>query len=541
MSLGRNRTAEEEFQLDPGRTSLRGFYIVSVASVLAGSVMVALLNLATPINFFKSVLGHWMGASGADAANGLFLLSLVLIFLSGVPVLVLYAVSRPVAGCIRLIKAGREIPGELLEKGRRRLINLPFHLALALIVLWGIAPDVAAWTVNLMGYFDLKTGFSISGRASLVALVSASLCFFIMELYSRKRLIPLFFPSGRLFLLEKTVKFSIARRIYLSYTIGTLIPLLVLVITLELLRWDLDTAAVNAKDFANDFRIFVLVLVGIFIPGAFILNRLVARTIKEPLDDMLKLVDRVRHGDYRARVKVVTNDELGILGDASNAMIGGLAERQKLREEFGRYISPQIRDEILSGRIPLNGEHREATLLFSDLRNFTSFVDANRPDLVISGMRAYFTAMHHAIRGCDGLVLQFVGDEIEAVFGVPVPFPDHPDKAVEAALRMRRNLERLNAERSRKGLPVFSHGVGIHTGTVLAGNSGSEDQLTYSLIGSTVNVASRIQDLTKEFQCDILVSKETVDRLRGSFSFKEMPPRKVKGYSKEVRVFSLIG
>ncbi len=155
--------------------------------------------------------------------------------------------------------------------------------------------------------------------------------------------------------------------------------------------------------------------------------------------------------------------------------------------------------------------------------------------------RAYFTAMHRAIRRHRGLVLQFVGDEIETVFGVPVHFEDHADAAIRAALEMRKALEELNVERSNDGKPTFSHGIGIHSGKVLAGNSGSEEQSAYALIGSTVNVASRIQGLTKKVGCDILVSQETVNRLTGSYNMEEQQPRMVKGYSKPIIVYNIVG
>lgn len=179
-------------------------------------------------------------------------------------------------------------------------------------------------------------------------------------------------------------------------------------------------------------------------------------------------------------------------------------------------------------------------MLFADLRNFTPFVENNPPEVVIAGMRAYFTAMHRAIRRHKGLVLQFVGDEIEAVFGVPVHFPDHADAAVQASLDMRRALKELNAERSAREKPAFSHGIGIHSGKVLAGNSGSEEQSAYALIGNTVNVASRIQALTKELGCDILASQETVARLKGLFEMEKQPPRMVKGYSRSVIVHRIL-
>jgi len=255
---------------------------------------------------------------------------------------------------------------------------------------------------------------------------------------------------------------------------------------------------------------------------------------------MLDAMRKIRDGDYSTRIRVLANDEIGVLGDAGNDMIRGLAEREMLRSTFGKYVTPEIRDEILSGRIPLEGERREATMMFVDLRDFTPFVESNPPEEVISAMRGYFTAMHRAIRMHRGLVLQFVGDEIEVVFGVPVHFQDHSDTAIKAALEMRRALKELNRQRSIEGKPPFAHGIGIHSGNVLAGNSGSDEQSAYALIGNTVNVASRIQGLTKELGCDILASQETVEQLQGSFRMDKEPPRLVKGYSRPIIVYRIL-
>ena len=222
-------------------------------------------------------------------------------------------------------------------------------------------------------------------------------------------------------------------------------------------------------------------------------------------------------------------------------MATDLSERDAIREAFGKYLSPEIRDLILSGRIPLNGEKRIATLLFSDLRDFTPYVETNSSEEIVRSMRAYFTAMEKEISGNSGLVLQYVGDEIEAVFGVPLWYEDHAEKAVKAAIKMKNRLEILNSERAEKGLSPFRHGIGIHTGEVIAGNTGSEDRPSYALIGSTVNLASRIQSLTKEFNCDILVSEDTVKHLGDSFQLKKEQARMVKGYSKPIVVYQVIG
>jgi adenylate cyclase len=166
-------------------------------------------------------------------------------------------------------------------------------------------------------------------------------------------------------------------------------------------------------------------------------------------------------------------------------------------------------------------------------------VEETDPEEVIMSMRAYFTAMQKAVGNYGGLVLQYVGDEIEAVFGVPLPYEDHPDKAVLAAIEMRTRLEGLNKLRLNEGKPELKHGIGIHTGDVLAGNIGSDDRLSYALIGDAVNLASRIQGLTKDFGCDVLISGETERKLKNSFPLEKYPPQYVKGHSKPISVYAV--
>ncbi|MHA2061700.1 MAG: adenylate/guanylate cyclase domain-containing protein [Candidatus Sifarchaeia archaeon] len=216
-------------------------------------------------------------------------------------------------------------------------------------------------------------------------------------------------------------------------------------------------------------------------------------------------------------------------------------EKNYLKNIFGKYVTPEIRDKILDGRIPLNGERTEATVLFADLRDFTPFVEKNDPEEVIKSMRTYFTAMQKVIRKHQGLVLQYVGDEIEAAFGVPLSCDAHANEAVMAALEMKKSLEELNSSRLKEGKTPFRHGIGIHTGELLAGNTGSEDQPSYALIGDTVNLASRLQGLNKEFGTEIIISAATRKRLDDSFNLKRLPATKVKGKSGTETLFALDG
>ena len=288
-------------------------------------------------------------------------------------------------------------------------------------------------------------------------------------------------------------------------------------------------------------KAYILVITLIIIVIGTLLSVIFGIYFSRPIRKLQESAKALGAGDFDQRVQIKRNDEIGDLASAFNKMAEGLSEREKIRETFGKYVSPEIRDEILSGRIPFDGERRMATVLFSDLRDFTPYVEGHSPEEVIKGLRSYFTAMQKAISLNNGLVLQYVGDEIETVFAVPIWYEDHAQKAIMAALDMRVSLQELNRIRTAEGFTPFRHGIGIHTGEVLAGNTGSEDRLSYTLIGNTVNLTSRIEGLTKKFKCDILASEETVKRLTGSFNLKKEPPQMVKGYSKPITIYRVIG
>ncbi len=246
---------------------------------------------------------------------------------------------------------------------------------------------------------------------------------------------------------------------------------------------------------------------------------------------------------YREHLEELVESRTSSLKHSNEQLRQEIAERERAEgklKTFGKYVTPEVRDKILDGSIPLNGERTEATVLFADLRDFTRYVEENDPEEVIESMRAYFTTMQRAIRKHKGLVLQYAGDQIEAAFGVPLPCESHAANAVMAALDMRKSLEELNRDRVNEGKIPFRHGIGIHTGDVLAGNTGSEDQLSYALIGDTVNLTSRLQDLTKEFGTDIIISATTRTRVDDSFQLKKLPATKVKGKGRSVEIFALV-
>ncbi len=210
-----------------------------------------------------------------------------------------------------------------------------------------------------------------------------------------------------------------------------------------------------------------------------------------------------------------------------------------IKDAFGRYVTREVRDAILSGRIPLDGEMKEVSVLFADLRGFTPFVETSPPREVVRVVNGYFEEMAQAIRANKGLVFQYVGDEIYAVFGAPTPLPDHARWAVRAGLEMRRRLEAYNRKLAAEGLPPLKNGIGIHSGPALAANIGGGDRLRYALVGDTVNLGSRLEGLTKKFGVQMIISGQTRDLIGDEVELEPLPETPIKGKSRPVKLFAV--
>jgi class 3 adenylate cyclase len=283
------------------------------------------------------------------------------------------------------------------------------------------------------------------------------------------------------------------------------------------------------------FTFVVLVLLGLVILGRY------SQNLKHILAIQMEAMDNITKGEYNTQVPVVSNDEFGIIAAKTNDMVAGLKEKDFCELSFGKYVTPEVSDKILKGEISLEGELREVTILFCDLRGYTSFVEKKDPKDVVKFLNVYFTEMHSVIRRYNGIVLQYIGDEIEAVFGAPINEPNHPEMAILSALEMRKHLEDLNRKRQEAGEDPVRHGIGIHTGVVLAGSVGSPKRLVYAMVGDAVNLASRIQNLNKKFGTDILISIATKELLRGkNFTFKSLGQTPIRGKREEIEIFSVL-
>ena len=357
-----------------------------------------------------------------------------------------------------------------------------------------------------------------------------------------RKVLPLFFPEGDLSRVQGAFRLKVKTRLLVVFLVISLIPLLVLSVSAYTkANAMLSADAELGKQIISDLLIQIMFITTIGALASILLSFIVSKSVSTPIKEMETAMQTMAKGNLAVKINVVSNDEIGALGEGFGRMITGLKESEVIKDSFGKYVTREIRDEILAGRVPLDGEMKRATLLFSDLRDFTPFVESTHPKQVVAIMNQYFSEMAKAINHHQGLILQFVGDEIEAVFGAPVSYDDHPDMAIQAALDMQKRLAALNKKLSSQGIRPLRHGVGIHTGAVLAGIIGSKERSSYALVGDTVNLASRIQGLTKEFACEIILSQTTRDLATESYEMEQLPAIKVKGKSREVMIYKLRG
>jgi class 3 adenylate cyclase len=249
-------------------------------------------------------------------------------------------------------------------------------------------------------------------------------------------------------------------------------------------------------------------------------------------------LQKVEEGDLSGRVDLFTPDEFGAITEGINKMIHGLAERQRIRDLFGVYLSPEVSRVILEGGVALQGEARQVSILFCDIREFTRFSATRSPREVVSRLNRFFGRMTGVIRAQGGEINKFLGDGFMAVFGAPVHYPDHARRAVEAALQMERELAALNQELSGLGEPLMEIGIGIDSGEVIAGKLGSPDRLEYTVIGDPVNRSSRIEQLNKSLATRILISERTYSgaAIEGG---RALAPVAVKGIDEPLKLFTV--
>jgi adenylate cyclase len=217
-------------------------------------------------------------------------------------------------------------------------------------------------------------------------------------------------------------------------------------------------------------------------------------------------------------------------------------EKRKMKKLFGQYVSKDVYEQLVAnpGLARLGGQRREMSVLFSDIRGFTSVSEKGQPEEIVHMLNEYFTRMVEVVFHHKGTVDKFVGDMVMALFGAPLEDPEHAEHAVEAALDMLQELKKLNVKWTAEGRPSLDIGIGINTGPMIAGNIGSDQIMSYTVIGDAVNLGSRLESLNKQYSTHIIISDATRSRLTGTYTFKPLGDVVVKGKTKPVAIFEVV-
>jgi len=335
--------------------------------------------------------------------------------------------------------------------------------------------------------------------SSALAMLSTGLfgylvTYVVTDQTNRMRMVPQVFPDGMVSRIAPDSPISLPRRLLALWFGVSFFPLLVLAL------------GIYTRNYvpANEVRAYLFI--ALFVPTSFFMVYRVGKGIQQPLFALVEATRRIGNGQYDLTIKSRDNDELAFLIDSTIEMSASLREKELLSDTFGRSVDPRVRDHLLAGNIDLGGTLREAAVMFCDIRSFTTFSEGKREEEIVAVLNEHFTAMDAAIGQHGGMINKYLGDGFLALFGLPLEVENPCLDAFLAALAMVTANEELNQRRQARGDSPVEIGVGLHFGPLVAGNIGSHRRSEYTVIGDAVNLASRIEGMTKRFGTRIIVT-----------------------------------
>ncbi|PKN92838.1 MAG: hypothetical protein CVU44_12465 [Chloroflexi bacterium HGW-Chloroflexi-6] len=418
-------------------------------------------------------------------------------------------------------------------QARREILQYPASVALVSFSMWFVA-----------GFFF---GFLLSGAWQALAsvfgvggVITSAIVYFAVDSVWRP-VVWLFFPDGR----TNDVgawRNSVKWRLVLGFVLVGFYPAALLSLT-AVSRAEALLEAENPQAILLNLYIAVGVISLVAASAGFALATLVSHSIVDPLRRLQDAMGRVAKNDLNVRLLADTNDELGYVTQGFNEMVTGLRHAEVMRNLLNLYVSPEVAREAIAHGTKLGGQLVECTVLFSDIRGFTSLSEQMPPEQLIDLLNRYMSRMVDVVIANDGLVNKFGGDSLLAVFGSPLnPAENHAAQAIRAALQMQKSLKGFNAEQKVRSQPELQIGIGLASGPVVAGNVGGEGRIEYTVIGDTVNLAARLQDLTKQLSRSVLSSAITVEQAARDMPFVAEPldPIEVRGKSEPVKIYAMI-
>jgi adenylate cyclase len=411
---------------------------------------------------------------------------------------------------------------EPTDRERRAILMAPLRVAQLIAILWAGAVVVFGLLNGILG--SLELGASVAITVAFGGITTCAMGYLLAERLLRATAARALAAGPP----ERTRVPGVAARSVIFWALGTGVPLLGLIlIAIPVLTGDDQVSE-------TELAVTVVALGGIALLVGLLVAVLASRATADPIESVRDALARVERGNLDAEVPVYDASEVGLLQSGFNRMVAGLRERERIRETFGAYVDPDVAEHILRDEGAAEGEEVEVTLLFCDVRGFTSFAERSSPREVVSTLNELFESAVPIVREHGGHIDKFIGDGFLAVFGSPTPADDHADRAVEAAIE----IARVVRDGFGDDLEV---GLGVNSGSVIAGSLGGAGRLEYSVIGDAVNVAARVEAATRETGDGILISEETRSMLRREHELRERPGIRLKGKSGSVSLYAAGG
>ncbi|HEX4063982.1 MAG TPA: adenylate/guanylate cyclase domain-containing protein [Streptosporangiaceae bacterium] len=412
------------------------------------------------------------------------------------------AVSTPVAALVSTRGLSRlrdwlaeDRPATLAEQ--RLVLRAPLRLFAVQSIVWLCA---AASFGVLNGVDTWQVGAEVAIIVAITGMVSAACAYLVTERLMRSLAVRAFANAPP----DRLASSGVAVRAVLAWALGTGLPLA------GLMAIGILDLSGSLRASASKLALSTVAIGGTGITIGLLAVTLAARATGDPVNSVRRALARVADGELDVRAPVYDGTQIGQLQAGFNLMVTGLAERERLREALGTYVDPAVAELILAGGTSLAGEEVEVTIMFIDIRDFTGFAERAPAPEVVASLNALFDLIVPIIDGHGGHVDKFIGDGLLAVFGAPRRQPGHADAALAAAL----DIERVLRREAAAAPPSLQVGIGLNSGTVVAGNVGGAGRFDFTVIGDAVNVAARAESATRQTGDSILLAQPTKDLLR---------------------------